>query len=129
VTRSTIRTFLRSRTSYDAFPVSFRAIVLDSQLEVKKALQCLLVNAGYECDVALCLNLTCPRCGLWDSEKLAFAGMLSVSISDIIHLILYYYHTSSYDNAATDVESFRLDHCVVSIPLGPALMQGLIAVP
>ena len=51
-----IRTFLRSRTSYDAFPVSFRVIVLDSQLEVKKALQCLLLNGGYTCDVALCLN-------------------------------------------------------------------------
>ena len=41
-----IRAFLRSRTSYDAFPVSFRLIVLDSQLEVKKALQCLLLNGG-----------------------------------------------------------------------------------
>ena len=59
-----IRTFLRSRTSYDAFPVSFRVIVLDSQLEVKKALQCLLLNGGYSCDVALCVDLTCPRCGL-----------------------------------------------------------------
>src|SRR6266404_2384496 len=39
-----IRAFLRSRTSYDAFPVSFRLIVLDSQLEVRKALQCLLLN-------------------------------------------------------------------------------------
>jgi hypothetical protein len=56
-----IRTFLRSRTSYDAFPVSFRVIVLDSQLEVKKALQCLLLNGGYPCDVALGLDLTCPQ--------------------------------------------------------------------
>ena len=39
-----IRAFLKGRTSYDAFPVSFRLIVLDSQLEVKKALQCLLLN-------------------------------------------------------------------------------------
>ena len=42
-----IRAFLRSRTSYDAFPVSFRLIVLDSQLEVRKALQCLLLNGKY----------------------------------------------------------------------------------
>lgn len=47
-----IRAFLRSRTSYDAFPVSFRLIVLDSQLEVKKALQCLLLNGGYTSDLA-----------------------------------------------------------------------------
>lgn len=58
-----IRTFLRSRTSYDAFPVSFRLIVLDSQLEVRKALQCLLLNGGYTPDVALSLELTFPRCG------------------------------------------------------------------
>ena len=42
-----IRAFLRSRTSYDAFPVSFRLIVLDSQLEVRKALQCLLLNGEH----------------------------------------------------------------------------------
>jgi len=31
------------------------------------------------------------------------------TVSDIIHLIQYYYHTSSYDNAAADVETFRLE--------------------
>ncbi|SPO35534.1 related to SNF4 - nuclear regulatory protein [Pseudozyma flocculosa] len=36
-----------------------------------------------------------------------FAGMLTVS--DIIHLIQYYYHHSSYDSAAEDVEKFRLE--------------------
>ena len=30
-------------------------------------------------------------------------------MADIIHLIQYYYHTSSYDNAAADVEHFRLE--------------------
>ncbi|KAI0067672.1 CBS-domain-containing protein [Artomyces pyxidatus] len=89
-----IRAFLKGRTSYDAFPVSFRLIVLDSQLEVKKALQCLLSNGV----------VSAP---LWNSEKSLFAGMFTVS--DIIHLIQYYYHTSSYDNAVTDVETFRLE--------------------
>jgi hypothetical protein len=46
-----IRTLLRSRTSYNAFPVSFRA-TYRPQLEVKKILQCLLLNDGYACDVA-----------------------------------------------------------------------------
>ncbi|KAH9082065.1 hypothetical protein EDB83DRAFT_2336307, partial [Lactarius deliciosus] len=89
-----IRAFLRSRTSYDAFPVSFRLIVLDSQLEVRKALQCLLLNGV----------VSAP---LWNSEKSVFAGMFTVS--DIIHLIQYYYRTSSYDNATADVETFRLE--------------------
>lgn len=33
-----IRSFLRGRSSYDVFPVSFRLIVLDTKLMVKKAL-------------------------------------------------------------------------------------------
>jgi 5'-AMP-activated protein kinase, regulatory gamma subunit len=106
-----IRAFLRSRTSYDAFPVSFRLIVLDSQLEVKKALQCLLLNGRrpnnwrlVESNISLLGVVSAP---LWNSEKSVFAGMFTVS--DIIHLIQYYYHTSSYDNATTDVETFRLE--------------------
>jgi 5'-AMP-activated protein kinase, regulatory gamma subunit len=39
-----IRSFLKGHTAYDAFPVSFRLIVLDTKLNVKKALQCLLLN-------------------------------------------------------------------------------------
>ncbi|KZT30440.1 CBS-domain-containing protein [Neolentinus lepideus HHB14362 ss-1] len=89
-----IRAYLKGRQAYDAFPVSFRLIVLDSKLEVRKALQCLLLNGV----------VSAP---LWNSETATFAGMLTVQ--DIIHLIQYYYHTSSYDNAATDVETFRLE--------------------
>ncbi|EIN13681.1 CBS-domain-containing protein [Punctularia strigosozonata HHB-11173 SS5] len=89
-----IRAFLRGRISYDAFPVSFRIIVLDTKLEVKKALQCLLNNGV----------VSAP---LWNSEKSCFAGMLTVS--DIIHLIQYYWNTSDYANVAADVESFRLE--------------------
>ncbi|KAF4623425.1 hypothetical protein D9613_001859 [Agrocybe pediades] len=89
-----IRSFLKAHTAYDAFPVSFRLIVLDTKLNVKKALQCLLLNGV----------VSAP---LWNSERSMFAGMLTVL--DIIHLIQYYYHTSSYDYAATDVETFRLE--------------------
>lgn len=44
---------------------------------------------------------------LWNSEKSKFAGMLTVL--DIIHLIQYYYDNASYDTAAADVETFRLE--------------------
>ncbi|KAF8168044.1 hypothetical protein B0H34DRAFT_646698 [Crassisporium funariophilum] len=84
-----IRSFLKCHTAYDAFPVSFRLIVLDTKLNVKKALQC-VVSAP-----------------LWNSDKSKFAGMLTVL--DIIHLIQYYYRTASYDYAAADVETFRLE--------------------
>ncbi|KIM67273.1 hypothetical protein SCLCIDRAFT_109174 [Scleroderma citrinum Foug A] len=84
-----IRNVLKGRTCYDAFPVSYRLIVLDTKLNVKKALQC-VVSAP-----------------LWNSEKSKFAGMLTVL--DIIHLIQYYYDNASYDTAAADVETFRLE--------------------
>ncbi|KAG6878385.1 hypothetical protein C0993_007567 [Termitomyces sp. T159_Od127] len=89
-----IRFFLKAHTAYDAFPVSFRLIVLDTKLNVKKALQCLLLNGV----------VSAP---LWNSEKSRFAGMLTVL--DIIHLIQYYYHTASYDTASADVETLRLE--------------------
>jgi hypothetical protein len=40
-----IRTFLNSQSSYDVFPVSFRLIVLDSMLVVKKAVAAMLQNS------------------------------------------------------------------------------------
>lgn len=105
-----IRSFLKCHTSYDAFPVSFRLIVLDIKLNVKKALQCLLLNGLSLLSVFyLFTNLTSGvvSAPLWNSEKSRFAGMLTVL--DIIHLIQYYYRTASYDYAATDVETFRLE--------------------
>lgn len=111
-----IRLQLRSQTSYDVFPVSFRIIVLDTKLEVKKALQCLLSNG--ECDefgrAMPYRNLTICHPGvvsapLWNSEQARFAGMFTVS--DIIHLIQYYYRTqeTTYETAAADVETLRLE--------------------
>ena len=38
-----LRGFLKERSSYDVFPVSFRLIVLDTQLKVKKALDVMLL--------------------------------------------------------------------------------------
>lgn len=104
-----VRSFLKCHTTYEAFPVSFRLIVLDTKLNVKKALQCLLLNGLsplclFQSTYILLGVVSAP---LWNSEKSKFAGMLTVL--DIIHLIQYYYHTASFDSAATDVETFRLE--------------------
>jgi len=106
-----IRNVLKGRTSYDAFPVSFRLIVLDTKLNVKKALQCLLLNGILSRSSLFHLTsqvitgvVSAP---LWNSEKSKFAGMLTVL--DIIHLIQYYYDTANYEAAAADVETFRLE--------------------
>jgi hypothetical protein len=46
------------------------------------------------------------------------------TVSDIIHLIQYYYLSSSYDNAATDVETFRLESLRGMSSLVPLLFKG-----
>lgn len=123
-----IRNFLKGRSSYDVFPLSSRVIVLDTKLEVKKALTCLLNNglsdlfvfnqlADNRIRIISFLFLVCfysllfigvVSAPLWNSELRSFAGMLTVS--DIIHLIQYYYWTvSSYDVAAAQVEEVRLE--------------------
>ncbi|GFZ43833.1 5'-AMP-activated protein kinase subunit gamma [Saitozyma sp. JCM 24511] len=88
-----LRAFLKERSSYDVFPVSFRLIVLDTQLKVKKALDVMLLYGV----------VSAP---LWNTETAKFAGMFTVQ--DVIHLIQYYYHTSSWEGAAADVEQIRL---------------------
>lgn len=105
-----IRAFLKVHTAYDAFPVSFRLIVLDTKLNVKKALQCLLLNGKYILIYQYLLLTFSPgvvSAPLWNSDKSKFAGMLTVL--DIIHLIQYYYRTATYAYAETDVEKFRLE--------------------
>jgi len=104
-----IRSFLRCHTCYDAFPVSFRLIVLDTKLTVKKALQCLLLNGIYP-SVLFFVSLIHPgvvSAPLWNSDHSRFSGMLTVI--DIIHLIQYYYRTADFEQAALDVEVFRLE--------------------
>ncbi|CCF55889.1 hypothetical protein KAFR_0A04540 [Kazachstania africana CBS 2517] len=71
-----IRKFLDSKTSYDVLPVSYRLIVLDTSLMVKKSLNVLLQN-----------NIVSAP--LWDSKTSKFAGLLTSS--DFINVIQYYF--------------------------------------
>jgi hypothetical protein len=48
-----IRTFLKSKSCYDVLPLSFKVTVLDTKLDVKKALQCLVTNGKLLCEVYL----------------------------------------------------------------------------
>ncbi|BFZ57751.1 AMP-activated serine/threonine-protein kinase regulatory subunit [Savitreella phatthalungensis] len=89
-----LRNFMKKRTCYDVLPVSFRLIVLDTSLLVKKALTLLIQNG----------IVSCP---LWNSEKSTFAGLLTAF--DFINVIQYYYQYSSYPDAVAQIENFRLD--------------------
>lgn len=71
-----IRLFLQSKTSYDVLPVSYRLIVLDTSLLVKKSLNILLQN-----------NIVSAP--LWNNQNSRFAGLLTAS--DFINVIQYYF--------------------------------------
>uniref|UniRef100_A0A060T0G0 ARAD1C13068p n=1 Tax=Blastobotrys adeninivorans TaxID=409370 RepID=A0A060T0G0_BLAAD len=86
-----IRRFLQSKTSYDVLPVSFRLIVLDTALLVKKSLTIFLQNG----------IVSAP---LWNSKKARFAGLLSAS--DYINVIQYYFQNP---HMMDKIEQFTLD--------------------
>lgn len=87
----TIRAFLKVRTSYDVLPLSFRLIVFDTALLVKKSLNILIQNG----------IVSAP---LWDSKTSTFAGLLTTS--DYINVIQYYWQNP---DALARVDQFRLN--------------------
>ncbi|KAI1824751.1 hypothetical protein F4861DRAFT_233985 [Xylaria intraflava] len=85
-----LRDFLRVRTSYDVLPLSFRLIVLDNDLLIKKSLNILIQNG----------IVSAP---LWDSHSSKFAGLLTAT--DYINLIQYY---CQFPEHIDNVDKFRL---------------------
>ncbi|KAI1776418.1 CBS-domain-containing protein [Hypoxylon cercidicola] len=85
-----MRNFLRVRTSYDVLPLSFRLIVLDNDLLIRKSLDILIQNG----------IVSAP---LWDSQQSRFAGLLTAT--DYINLIQYY---CQFPEHIDDVDKFRL---------------------
>ncbi|KAI9718074.1 MAG: hypothetical protein M1812_004332 [Candelaria pacifica] len=86
-----IRAFLKVRTSYDVLPLSFRLIVFDTTLLVKKSLNTLIHNG----------IVSAP---LWDSRTSTFAGLLTTS--DYINVIQYYWQNP---DALNEIDQFRLN--------------------
>lgn len=98
------------RTSYDVLPLSFRLIVLDTALLVKKSLNILIQN-GEEADrftrpqtLGLKGALDIASAPLWDSKTSTFAGLLTTS--DYINVIQYYWQNP---DALAQVDQFRLN--------------------
>ncbi|KAI1849391.1 hypothetical protein JX265_008544 [Neoarthrinium moseri] len=87
-----LRDFLKKRTSYDVLPLSFRLIVLDNDLLIKKSLNILIQNG----------IVSAP---LWDSQNSRFAGLLTST--DYINVIQYY---CQFPNELDNVEKFRLSN-------------------
>ncbi|KAF5023193.1 hypothetical protein F66182_4747 [Fusarium sp. NRRL 66182] len=85
-----IRDFLKVRTSYDVLPLSFRLIVLDTDLLIKKAINILTQNS----------IVSAP---LWNSKTSRFAGILTST--DFINLIQYY---CQFPDEFSKLDQFRL---------------------
>lgn len=85
-----IREFLKVRTSYDVLPLSFRLIVLDNDLLIKKSLNILIQNS----------IVSAP---LWDSHSSSFAGLLTAT--DYINVIQYY---CQFPDEIGKLDHFRL---------------------
>ncbi|KAL1841719.1 hypothetical protein VTJ49DRAFT_6693 [Mycothermus thermophilus] len=85
-----IREFLKVRTSYDVLPLSFRLIILDNNLLIRKSLNILIQNG----------IVSAP---LWDSRRSAFAGLLTST--DYINVIQYY---CQFPDEIDQVDQFRL---------------------
>jgi len=111
-TQRAIRAFLKVRTSYDVLPLSYRLIVFDTSLLVKKSLSILTqqgavrsddsTNIGY---VFLTDNTTgIVSAPLWDSKTSTFAGLLTTS--DYINVVQYYWQNP---DALAQVDQFKLN--------------------
>ncbi|KAF2719794.1 CBS-domain-containing protein, partial [Polychaeton citri CBS 116435] len=86
-----IRAFLKVRTSYDVLPLSYRLIIFDTSLLVKKSLN-ILTHCGI---------VSAP---LWDSKTSTFAGLLTVT--DYINLVQYYWQ---HPDAFGQIDKFKLN--------------------
>ncbi|KAF9106903.1 AMP-activated serine/threonine-protein kinase regulatory subunit, partial [Mortierella sp. AM989] len=92
-TQVMMESFLKQHSAYDVLPVSYRQIVLDTTLLVKKALSVLI-------------QYNIVSAPLWDSTKRKFAGMLTAT--DFINLIQFYYSHSSYTAAIREMDQFQI---------------------
>lgn len=87
-----IREFLKSKTSFDVLPVSYRLIVFDTSLLVKRALNVLLQNS----------IVSAP---LWNSKTSKFSGLLTAS--DFLNIV--HYANSNPDQSINLSETLTLD--------------------
>lgn len=115
-----IRAFLKVRTSYDVLPLSYRLIVFDTSLLVKKSLNILTQQGTPNPDSpgqtslphhksppsspSLPLLPGIVSAPLWDSKTSTFAGLLTVS--DYINVVQYYWQNP---DALAQVDQFRLN--------------------
>lgn len=128
-----IRRFLRDTTCYSILPESYRLIVLDNELTIKRALAALTLNGPYDLGrsaVPCLLSSPMDRRGFrsvirlfylyfrWhvDSNRVRasvlpalFQAEGGIVSNSFINIMQYYYTTAiTYDRAAADVDGVKL---------------------
>lgn len=91
---------LRQNTCYDILPLSFKVIVFDTELKLKKALSALIQHGVQSAPV-------------WSSKEQKFIGMLTgnfiLIVTDFIQLIIYYVDRSLViDQALEEIENLTI---------------------
>ena len=105
--------------------VSFGLVMFDTQLSIKSALDVMFQSGVVSAPL---WRSTLDQDTQDPSNRPGFAGMITVN--DIIHLIQFYYYTSTnYDTATLDVETMRLDRLreiehALNVPPPPLLWIG-----
>ena len=85
---------LEDHSCYEILPVSFKVLIFDHKLLVKKALAALLQHSV-------------PSAPLWDSLNHQFIGMLTVT--DFIQLVLYYFdRLMPIDQALEEIDKLTI---------------------
>ncbi|KAG0140442.1 hypothetical protein CROQUDRAFT_84295 [Cronartium quercuum f. sp. fusiforme G11] len=97
-----LREFLSEKTCYDILPESYRLIVFDNSLGIKRALTALMTNGV----------VSAP---LYDSTSFRFCGMFT--LTDVIHLIQYFYLKTS--PSQINSEPVSLSSSTASSPSAP----------
>lgn len=90
---NSVSEFLKHHTPYDLLPISYKVILLDNRLPVKKALGALLHNG---------VNYA----PLWDSEAQQYCGLLTAN--DFISLVEYFYGKASYQEALEELDQLQI---------------------
>ncbi|KAI9136049.1 hypothetical protein BKA69DRAFT_1110611 [Paraphysoderma sedebokerense] len=86
---------MKMHSCYDMLPVSFKVVVLDSTLLVKKGVAALIQNG-------------LQAAPLWDSVRQKFDGMLT--LRDVVQLIQHFCVNLSYQQAHEELEIFQIQN-------------------
>lgn len=105
-----IRDFLKTKTSYDVLPVSFKLVVLDSTLSLKGSLLTLLQNGVVSAPV-------------WNSSQSRFAGLLTAS--DFLNVIRYFINKPKILDELANVTLDDLKDIEISVDTDPLQTRSI----